>query len=183
MNRRQKRELDKIKNRDMDESLSLYNEGLKAEGNFEFDKKQSISTVRLRNLTKMVEEYDGKYRNMHLLPSKDKDRILNEIMSIYIPNVINDIPGILNRMEIMNDYIRYLEIKNTELNNKYVKAYSYLGWTVNKYYDPAEALPDNPAELGDIDPKDIVASPRRKGGVKNPRKKTKSKPKTQTTQA
>lgn len=182
MNRRKKIELDKLKNRDLDESLKKHVEEVATEalqqGKVIEKPKPSISTVRLRNLRNLVDKYDPNYRAINSLKPRDKDAFLEDMMAIYVPNVLNDIPGVLNRMETMNDYIKSLESLNYKLQDQNLKAYKYLKWTVHKYHDPAEALPDDPEELGDIDPMDIILNQKKKrGGIKHPKKKTKTKPK------
>jgi hypothetical protein len=186
MNRREKRELDRLKKQDLDVSLAQYKaeEALAEEKPAEVKSVisgTSISTVRLRNLTELVEKYDQVYRNISVAASKDREAILEEVMSIYIPNVLNDITGVLSRMEVMTNYIKFLELKNNTLKKQNEKAYTYLKWTVNKFHDPAEALPDNPEDLGDVDPRDIIVNQKRKVGIKrSTKKKTKAKPKSKT---
>lgn len=132
-----------------------------------------IDGKRLKQLQALVDRYDALYRQLNRMSRHEQARVLPDITEIYVPNVLNDIPSVLNRVDVQARYIEHLEKLNVRYKSQIRKAYAYLKWTNNDYYDVAECLPDDPAELDGIDPLEIITPPRRSIKKKKSRAKVK----------
>lgn len=136
---------------DGDKELSSFNNG-----------GVGIENWRLKQLTQLVNEYDSIYLNLNRMSPAEQRKHIPAITEIYIPNVLHDISAILTRLALQERYIEHLFKQNDKYKKQIRKAYAYLQWTNNDYFDVAECLPDDPAELNGIDPKEIITPPRRK---------------------
>lgn len=130
-----------------------------------------IDGKRLKQLQALVDKYDALYKQLNRMSRHEQAQVLPGITEIYVPNVLNDIPSVLSRMDVQARYIEHLEKLNVRYKGQIRKAYAYLKWTNNDYYDVAECLPDDPAELDGIDPLEIITPPRR--SIKKSRAKVK----------
>lgn len=99
-----------------------------------------ISRERLETITYLCNKYNEIYLNMNTnkYSGKLKERMLDEIVKIYIPNVLRDLPAILNKIESQKSYIQHVEEQKNEYEKRYRKAYKKLKWKVSEYYDFGE---------------------------------------------
>ena len=151
---------------DIEKSLSEFNNSSKTltaanEASAALLSNVGIDGKRLKQLQALVDKYDALYRQLNRMSRNEQARVLPDITEIYVPNVLNDIPSVLSRVDVQARYIEHLEKLNVRYKGQIRKAYAYLKWTNNDYFDVAECLPDDPAELGDIDPLEIITPPRR----------------------
>lgn len=123
--------------------------------NFGEEESISVSTLRLRSLWQLKEKYHpvlldiqaGKY------DSRAADKNMDLIIKYYIPNILADFPGMLNKIDSLQREVERLESINVQLVKQRDKAYKWNqsgkklnsnDWKINQYFDSAEHLEDDP---------------------------------------
>lgn len=137
------------------------------------DVSETISTIRLKQVVELFNDNHKLYSELGTYNKRSQDLIMERIITRYIPNLMQAMPGLLGKLAIQAKYIQALKIEARDLKAQKDKAYKYLGWTLNDYFDVADAFPDDPSEIDLEDYEDILrsATSRKKAS------KTKAKPK------
>lgn len=96
------------------------------------------STLRLRALKELKETYHPMYESLNEYKGKKKERVLELIVSRYIPNVVRDFPFLLDKIETQKKYIKHIEKERDEYLSQRNKAYKKLGLKISQFHDTWE---------------------------------------------
>ena len=110
---------------------------------------ETISTVRLRQLHELRDMFHQQYLDIGKYNRRERDAVMENIIAVYIPNVLLDFPALLGRIASLERYVERVETDRKQLKDQAVKAYRYAGYTWNDFCDTMCHLPSNPKDLED----------------------------------
>ena len=111
--------------------------------------KSSVSTLRFNVLLEMLEKYHKDYIRIFQFGKRGKKSVVNDIIDIYIPNIVRDFPALINKIVMLEKYVLDIEKENRELKKQRDKAYKACGWKIYQFYDSAEHIDINSFEEGE----------------------------------
>lgn len=100
--------------------------------------KTNYTTMRLRALEDLVEKHHESYKNIFQLGKKGQDEVIEALISEYIPNVLHDIPALIEQIKKQTEYIQEVKEELVDVTKQRDRAYKKLGWTINKFVDNGE---------------------------------------------
>lgn len=92
-------------------------------------------TIRLRALNELKNKYHPMYDSLHQYTARQKEKVLEQIVTIYIPNVMRDFPLLLDKIETQRKYIKHVEKERDEYLEQKNKAYKKLGLKISQFHD------------------------------------------------
>lgn len=100
--------------------------------------KTNYTTMRLRALKELKEKHHENYQNIFQMGKKGQDDVIDALISEYIPNVLHDLPSLIDIIEKQNEYIQEVKEEIVDVTKQRDRAYKKLGWTINKFVDNGE---------------------------------------------
>lgn len=103
----------------------------------------SVSTYRLKALVDLLETYHRDYIKCFQFGKRLKKQVIDDILSVYIPNIIRDFPSLVNKIHSLEDHVSFLEKELKEVTKQRNKAYTFCGWKQYQFFDSAEHIDPN----------------------------------------
>jgi len=95
-------------------------------------------TLRLRALNELKNKYHPMYLALNEYKGMMRQKVLDQLVSIYIPNVVRDFPMLLEKIEIQKKYIKHVEKERDSYLEQRNKAYKRLGFKISQFHDTWE---------------------------------------------
>lgn len=93
--------------------------------------------VRFRTLKALRDKYDYAFNNITKYPRWERDKIMEEVVNIYCTNAMRDFPLLLDKIEVMMEYIKHITDERNDFLARWRKAYKALGWKCSDFHDTA----------------------------------------------
>lgn len=93
--------------------------------------------VRFRTLKALRDKYDYAFNNITKFPRYERDAIMEEVVNIYCTNAMRDFPILLDKIEVMMEYINHITNERNDYLARWRKAYKALGWKCSDFHDTA----------------------------------------------
>jgi len=92
-------------------------------------------TIRLRALNELKDKYHPMYTSLNQYKAQQREKVLEQIVSMYIPNVMRDFPFLLERIDTQKKYIKHIEKERDLYLEQKNKAYKKLGLKISQFHD------------------------------------------------
>lgn len=93
--------------------------------------------VRFRTLKALRDKYDYPFNNITKYPRWERDALMDEIVTIYCTNAMRDFPLLLDKIDVMMEYIQHITEERNDFLARWRKAYKALGWKCSDFHDTA----------------------------------------------